>query len=127
MSFSQFAQRIDNRQDSATSRAFFSEGNIAKLQKLMKRNVSKQTGKTIGDQSTEHLVTIMHFVLKEYTVSDVNYLNRKVLEITVPMIIQGISQHEAYIRDASQMHVPMERSINTSIKGENSLTMKPFF
>ena len=134
MSFSQLAQRIGNRQDTDTSKLFFSDSNVEKLQRLMKRNVQKQTGKTIGPQSPEHLVTIMHHVLKEHSVnsnsrasSNVDYLNKKVLEITVPMIVEGISQHEAYIRDASQMHVPMERSVNTSIKGENSLTMKPFF
>lgn len=134
MSFTQLAQRIGNKQDTGTSKLFFSEDNMNNLQILMKKNVLKQTGKTIGHQSTDHLVNIMHHVLKEYSVysnnnihSNVSYLNKKVLEITVPMIIEGIAQHEAYIRDASQMHVPMERSVNTSIKGENSLTMKPFF
>ena len=134
MSYSQMAQRIGNMQDTETSRMFFGDSNVTNLQKLMKKNIMKMTGKDIGAQSSEHLITIMHHCLKEYSVhsntninKDIEYLNKKVLEITVPMIIEGIKQYEAYVRDASQMHVPMERSLNTSIKGENSLTMKPFF
>ena len=134
MSLSQLAQRIGNVQDTETSKMFFSDSNVVKLQNLMKMNVSKRSGRNIGNQSTEHLATIMHHVFKENSIhtnnnikSHVDYLNKKVLEITIPMIIEGISQYEAYVKDASQMHVPMERSVNTSIKGENSLSMKPFF
>lgn len=126
--------RIGNVQETNTSRKFFSNSNVANLQSLMKRNVMNKTGKRIGDQSSEHLTTIMSHVMKEFSIhsnanadAHVDYLNKKVLEITVPMIVEGISQYQAYVRDASQMHVPMERSVNTSIKGENSLSMKPFF
>jgi hypothetical protein len=128
------SQNIGNTQDTESSRQFFTSHNISRLQNAMKQHVKKQTGKNIGNQSNEHLFQIMHHVLKEYGQhsnsrinEQVDFMNSKVLEITVPMIVEGILQYDSYVRDASQMHVPMERGQNMSIKGENPLIMKPFF
>ena len=129
--YSVLASRLSNVQNDEVSQKFFSNSNMSDLQKLMKKEVYVLTKKEIGEQSFDHLLNIMHYVYKENDTSVVsirpsdrfNFLNMKVLEITVPMIVDGIRQYTGYVRDASNMYEPMERGKATTSKGEVSLSL----
>lgn len=133
MSSIQIIQKLTNTQHTKISKIFFSCENIENLQKQMKSNILKITKKTIGDQSREHLLNIMFFVFREYSYNvddklqeQLSELNLRVLEITVPMILDGIKQRLNYIKDASTLYVPMEIGKSTTIKGEDPVVFKGF-
>lgn len=133
MSSLQFIQNITNKQHTEISKIFFHCDNIENLQKAMKSNIYKITKKRIGNQSKEHLLNIMLYVFREYSYNldyqlkqQLNELNLKVLEITIPMILDGIQQRYNYIKDASNLYIPMEHSKSTTIKGENPVVFNGF-
>jgi len=115
---------------------FFSQVNIDALQSGMKNLVSNKTnGKhMIGNQSENELMIIMRGIYLEYgqnlltnVVEQVRDLNKKVLDFSVPRILVDLEQYDKYIQDASQLHVPMERSTNVSNKGNKVLFRKELF
>jgi len=115
---------------------FFSQVNIDALQSGMKNLVSNKTnGKhMIGNQSENELMIIMRGIYLEYgqnlltnVVEQVRDLNTKVLDFSVPRILVDLEQYDKYIQDASQLHVPMERSTNVSNKGNKVLFRKELF
>ena len=115
---------------------FFSQTNIDALQIGMKNLVaSKTNGKhIIGNQSENELMIIMRGIYLEYgqnlltnVVEQVKDLNKKVLEFSVPRILVDLEQYEQYVKDASQVHIPMERSTNVSNKGNKVLFRKELF
>lgn len=121
-------------EDSDLSTKFFNNENVEEIQYNMKYAIKSNINETIGDQSVNHLLSIMNYVYKEYgkhLITDIDKqidaLNAKVLEICIPMIISGIKQYKNYLHDASQLYVPMERSMSTTIKGENNVEFKSFF
>lgn len=121
-------------EDSELSSRFFSNENVKELQYNMKYSIKNTVNEKISDQSVNNLLSIMNYVFKEYGKhlsndinEQINALNSKVLEVCIPMIISGIKQYKNYLQDASQMYVPMKRSISTTIKGENDLEFKSFF
>lgn len=123
---------LSNVEHSPLSKMFFSDNNIEILQNNMKKLVYQNSREKIGDQSIEHLLTIMHSIYREMSFktnddNDLKLLNNQVLNYTVPMIINSIKQYRNYYKDASQLYTPMDRSVSTTIKGENGLTLKPFF
>ena len=133
MSSLQFIQNITNTQHTKISKIFFDCENIENLQNTMKNNVYKITKKIIGNQSKEHLLNIMLYVFREYSYNlddhlqeQLSELNLRVLEITIPMILDGIQQRMNYIKDASNLYIPMEHSKSTTIKGENPIVFNGF-
>lgn len=121
-------------EDSELSSRFFSNENVKELQYNMKYTIKNTVNEKISDQSVNNLLSIMNYVFKEHGKhlshninEQINALNAKVLEVCIPMIISGIKQYKNYLQDASQMYVPMERSMSTTIKGENDLEFKSFF
>lgn len=121
-------------EDSELSKTFFSNENVKELQYNLKYYIKSTINERIGDQSVTNLLSIMNYIFKEYgnylsnnVDEQVMSLNAKVIEECVPMIISGIKQYKNYLNDASQMYIPMERSMSTTIKGENRLEFKSFF
>lgn len=115
---------------------FFSKTNIDALQIGLRNTVANKTdGKhIIGNQSLEELMIIMRAIYLEHgqnlltnIVEQVKDLNKKVLDFAVPRILIDIQQYEQYIKDASQVHVPMERSLNVSNKGNKTLYRNELF
>lgn len=115
---------------------FFSQTNIDALQTGMKNLVATKTnGKyIIGNQSENELMIIMRGLYLEYgqnlltnVVEQVRDLNKKVLEFSVPRILVDLEQYDQYVKDASQVHIPMERSTNVSNKGNKVLFRKELF
>ena len=109
---------------------FFSNDNIEALQIGMRNMVANKTqGKhIIGRQSDTELKIIMRGFYYQYGLNQpdnileqVKDLNKKVLTYSVNRILVEIEQYQQYIKDASQIHVPMERSVNLSNKGNKTL------
>lgn len=115
---------------------FFSDDNIDALQIGMYNMVANATNgaEMIGRQSDIELKIIMKGIYLEYgknldddVLKQVRDLNKKVLDFAVPRILVEIKQHKNYIRDASNIHVPMERSVNVSNKGSKTLFKDTLF
>ena len=115
---------------------FFSQTNIDALQTGLKNLVANKTqGKhIIGAQSESELMVIMRAIYLEYgmnlqtnVLEQIKDLNKKVLDFSVPRILVDLEQYDKYIEDASQMHTPMDRSINVSNKGNKVLFRKDLF
>lgn len=117
------------------SELFFSERNFEAIQHGIRYGVyAKTCGKhVIGNQSTEQLIIIMRSIFLQHTrnlpyniVEQVRELNSHVLDYAVDTIVKELDMYEAYTRDASQLPVPMERSVNVSSKGDRSIEFKSF-
>jgi|TARA_B110000240_G_scaffold140258_1_gene155275 hypothetical protein len=115
---------------------FFSQTNIDALQTGLKNLVSNKTqGKhTINNQSETELMIIMRSIYLEYgmnlqtnVIEQIRDLNKKVLDFSVPRILVDLEQYDQYIVDASQLHIPMDRSSNVSNKGNKVLFRKDLF
>jgi Family of unknown function (DUF5761) len=111
------------------SRAFFSAQNIATIQASLKKVIRGKTGYEIGNQSDEQLGIVMraayvlHAEHRQPVDQEVPRLNRIVLSDIAPMVATGISQYLGYVKDASRLPTPMERSKNMSIKGRNTFEL----
>ena len=115
---------------------FFSQTNIDAIQTGLKNLVSNKTsGKhNIGNQSENELMIIMRGMYLQYgvnlqtdVVEQVKDLNKKVLDFSVPRILVDLEQYDKYVQDASQIHIPMERSTNVSNKGNKTLYRSELF
>ena len=115
---------------------FFSQQNIDALQIGLKNMVANKTnGKhIIHPQSVTELSIIMRSMYLQYglnletnIVEQVKDLNQKVLDFAVPRILVDLEQYEKYVQDASKVHVPMERSVNLSNKGNKILYRSELF
>jgi|TARA_B110000259_G_scaffold141847_1_gene159742 hypothetical protein len=115
---------------------FFSQTNIDALQTGLRNLVSNKTqGKhTINNQSETELMIIMRSIYLEYgmnlqtnVIEQIRDLNKKVLDFSVPRILVDLEQYDQYIVDASQLHIPMDRSSNVSNKGNKVLFRKDLF
>ena len=129
--YEQLGSRLSNVQYDEVSKAFFSEENMEILQKILRKEIYVLMKRQIGPQSKEHLINIMHYAYKENDTSRLNissrdrlnFLNKKVLEIIIPMVVDGIRSYQGYVRDASKLYEPMERGKATTSKGEVSLSL----
>ena len=115
---------------------FFSNDNINDLQVGMRNMVADATnGETIiGKQSEIELKVIMRAIYLQYgrnldsnILEQVRSLNKKVLDYSVPKILVEVEQYNNYVKDASSVHVPMERSTNVSNKGSKTLYRDELF
>lgn len=115
---------------------FFSDDNIEALQIGMRNMVLNATEgrEVIGRQSDIELKIIMKAIYLEYgknlndnILDQVKDLNKKVLDYSVPRILVQIKQYKTYVRDASNVHVPMDRSVNVSNKGSKTLYRDTLF
>lgn len=106
--------------------AFFSPSNMNEIQTNLRIIVREKTGYQIGRQSDEQVAIVMRAMYTMYAAhgNDVNAelrrLNAIVLSHLAPMVGTGVSAYLGYIRDASQMHVPLERPKNMSSKGSKT-------
>jgi hypothetical protein len=125
-----------NLSENSLNSLFFSEINLDAIQLGIKNLVAKKTnGKHIlGRQSDTELRIIMRSIYLQYgrnlnedIILQVKDLNKKVLDYCVPKILINIEQYEQYIIDASNVHVPLERSENVSNKGSKTLYRKELF
>ena len=125
-----------NVQTNGTIESFFSDKNLESIQKALRQKVRAQTGHSIGPQSCEQIVMVMFHVYsnhgrsatsKRIVAQEVAFLNNLLLNELVPMVVSNVKQYVQYIRDISTLPTPMEHSVSTSVKGNNSLELQnPF-
>ena len=109
---------------------FFSDVNVDAVQTAIRYRVYVDSGRkyTIGRQSDTELQIIMRSIYFQFSknqpinlTGQVKELNKKVLDYTVPRIIQEINQYNQYKHDVTTMPVPLQRSENVSNAGSKFL------
>lgn len=115
--------------ESPLASAFFSASNINIIQDTLRVIIKEKTGYAIGRQSDEQVAIVMRGMYALYANhgnhvdAELKRLNAIVLAQLTPMVGTGISQYLGYVRDASQMHTPLDRPKNMSIKGNNTFEL----
>ena len=118
------------------STSFFSPENVTRLQQLIRKGVydrSQPKGYVIDDQSTDELKIIMRAIFYQYArnlpndiKAQVEDLNRKVIEWSVPHILSAVDHYFYYLNDISHMPIPLAQPQHLSRAGTKSLPMNPF-
>ena len=118
------------------STAFFSVDNVKRIQQLVRKGVfdrSQPKGYVIDDQSTDELKIIMRAIYYQYgrnmpadIKAQVDDLNRKVIDWSVPHILSAVDHYFFYLKDISQLPVPLAQPQHLSRAGTKSLPMNPF-
>ena len=106
------------------------------LQNAIRRAVYEKSGPkkyVIDDQSADEMTIIMRTMYLQYAqnlpnniTGQVNELNEKVLNWSVPHILSAVDHYHYYLKDISNMPVPMARSVSLSSAGTKSLPFNPF-
>lgn len=118
---------------------FFSDENIANIQKLIRMLVFKHTEQVIDNQSETELLIVMRSVFLEYSAHpelidesmpqkqkkllykkytrEVARLNEIVVNMTVPDVVSQVRQYFDYLRDASQQPYQIATPQNDSVAG----------
>lgn len=117
--------------DSELSKIYFSEENMRRLQKQIKKEVFKRTRGQFRldvDQDPKDLFIIMRAVYFEHAknmdnkiIHQVKRLNAKVIESSLPDIITAIKQEYGYIKEINKPLQPMMRPINVNHAGRKTL------
>jgi hypothetical protein len=118
-------------EDNETSRLFFSQENINRIQKKIKVTVYERSQgkfKLEEDQDESDLVIVMRAVYLEncknllnQTVRQVKLLNDSTVKYLLPDLLTNIKQYYGYIRDISQPLTPMMRPMGTTNAGRRTL------
>jgi glycerophosphoryl diester phosphodiesterase len=125
-----------NWESTPVSSSFFSVENIKRLQQFIRKGVydrSQPKGYIIDDQSTDELKIIMRAIYYQYArnmpkdvKAQVEDLNRKVVDWSVPHILSAVDHYHFYLNDISHMPVPLAQPQHLSRAGTKSLPMNPF-
>jgi hypothetical protein len=118
------------------SKTFFLPQNVRILQNALRRQVYNQTNHTIQEQSTDQLQIVMRSIFLQYSTNrtdsaeiiteQISQMNALVLNYCVPIVTSNLRQYEQYRKDISQMPVPIEYGLSTSIAGSKSFKQGPF-
>jgi hypothetical protein len=118
------------------STAFFSVDNVKRLQQLIRKGVydrSQPKGYVIDDQSTDELKIIMRAIYYQYArniasdiKSQVDDLNRKVVDWSVPHILSAVDHYFYYLKDIDTLPTPLARPVHLSRAGSKSLPFNTF-
>ena len=134
-----------NQEETPLSVIYFSKNNLDKIQQEIKLRVYQITkedndplyiksnnnnGIQLGRQDDTELQIIMRSIYLQFAKnmnSDINQqvrdLNELVIKECIPTIITNIKQHLLYIKDIQQYPLPMDMSVNTSSKGDNTFSL----
>ena len=134
-----------NQEETPLSVIYFSKNNLDKIQQEIKLRVYQITkedndplyiksnntnGIQLGRQDDTQLQIIMRSIYLQFAKnmnSDINQqvheLNELVIKECIPTIITNIKQHLLYIKDIQQYPIPMDMSVNTSSKGDNTFSL----
>jgi hypothetical protein len=118
------------------SDAFFSRKNVSVIQNLIRREVynkSQPKGYIIDDQSVDELKIIMRAMYLQYArnlphdiAGQVNDLNTRVMNWSVPHILSAVDHYMYYLQDIETLPVPLARSVHMSRAGTKSKPLDPF-
>jgi Family of unknown function (DUF5761) len=125
-----------NWESNPLTKAFFSPTNIKTIQNSIRKEVfnqSKPKGYVIDEQSVDELKIIMRGMYYQYArnlptgISEqVNDLNKKVLDWSVPHILSAVDHYYYYLNDISHLPVPMQQPQSMSSAGSKSLPLNPY-
>jgi hypothetical protein len=125
-----------NWETNPVSSGFFSPENTKIIQNAIRRDVyekSQPKGYIIDDQSVDELKIIMRALYLQYgrnapfdIQGQINELNRKVLDWSIPHILSAVDHYHYYINDISHMPVPLAREMNLSSAGTKSMPLNNF-
>lgn len=117
---------------------FFAEVNVKFIQKKVVEYVKEHRNITINTE--QDLNTLINLMVTHYLnmygsngVFESNFkellgnLNKAVIEEYVKNVFSTLNMQEYYIKDISNLPVPLERPTNTNIKGKNDLGFVGFF
>ena len=121
---------------SPVSDAFFSQENVSAIQAAIRRYVydkSQPKGYVIDKQSVEELKIIMRAIYLQYArnlpkdiPAQIDDLNKKVIDWSVPHILSAVDHYHFYINDISHLPVPLAHMQHLSRAGTKSLPANPF-
>jgi hypothetical protein len=126
-------ERLFRQIDNPLLQSFVSDENMDLLQNRIIEEVKRRTGLRISRQSDRDLLGIMNATYHERantmcglpTELEVRRLNDVVLEEAMPIVLNGMHSYMLYVRDASQMAMPIDRALSTT--ADKSLENKSFF
>jgi hypothetical protein len=118
-------------QNSVLSQMFFSDKNIKRIQKKIKKEVSIRTKhefKLDVDQDETDLIIAMVAIFKTkarhlpgQTIRQIKRLNNQVVDYIIPDMITNIKQHYGYIKEINEPIKPIMRPVNVSNAGRKTL------
>jgi hypothetical protein len=120
-------------ENSPVSLLFFSDENMARIQKQIKREVFRLSNGTFKiddnvDQDEQDLLIAMRYIFIEHAknlpthiVKQVKILNRQLLDYIIPDIMTNIKQHYWYLKEISQPIRPLDQPLNVNNKGRRTL------
>jgi len=119
------------QKESELSKLFFSDKNIKRLQKMVKKEVLKRTHgqfRVDVDQEQRDLLIAMRAVYLEHArflpgqiVRQTKRLNLKVLDEIIPGMITEIKQYYGYLKEINKPLDPIARPLNVSNAGRRTL------
>ena len=122
--------------ETTLSRNFFGPANMKILQNAIRRQVYEKSGDkqwVVDEQSADELQIVMRSLYLQYA-KNLEYdipgqiadLNKLVVEWCVPRIMSEIGMYEYYLKDISQMPVPLPQPMSMSSAGTKSLPFRKF-
>jgi len=125
-----------NWESTPVSNGFFSSANVDRIQQLIRKGVYDRSGPkayVIDNQSADEMKIIMRAIYYQYgrnmttdIVGQIDDLNKKVVDWSVPHILSAVDMYHYYLKDISQLPIPMEQPQHLSRAGTRSLPMNPF-
>lgn len=117
--------------ESELSKLFFSDQNIQRIQKMIRRAVTEATKgefKLDTDQDPKDVFFVMRATYMEYarflpsgTVRQCKALNRKVVSESISGILTNLRQSHGYLKEINKPLSPIPRPININGKGRKQL------
>lgn len=114
-----------------TIKVFFSEDNLKRIQKKIRREVFKRSYgkfKLKVDQNVNHLLIAMIAVVRLYAkflptkiIRQVKRLNEETVQYIVPDLMTNLKQQYSYIQDITNPIQPLPDPINVNQAGRNQL------
>jgi hypothetical protein len=125
-----------NWESTPVSTGFFSSSNVERIQQLIRKGVYDRSGSkgyVIDNQSADEMKIIMRAIYYQYgrnmttdILGQVDDLNKKVVDWSVPHILSAVDMYYYYLKDISNLPIPMEQPQHLSRAGTRSLPMNPF-
>lgn len=128
-------ERLFRQSENHLLNTFISDANMDNLQARIIREVKHRSGLSISRQSDRDLLGIMNATYHERANTfcglpleqEVSRLNDIVFEEAMGIVINGMHSYMLYIRDASELAVPIERSVSTTVDKSLNNFSKAFF
>ena len=127
----QIANKLNKFESSPLSKEFFGRENIARLQKLIKKEINNRSNGNFTmtvDQNENNLLIAMNEIFEKYSQNlptkirhQTKCLNKLLVSNIVPNMITEIKQQYRYIKEISSPIQPISRPVNVNGAGRTTL------